>query len=125
MTALAVTADNVFADRYEYVARRQMVIDAHPELQERELTKLDGLARDLAATLCARNATRADADLSAEAGMLLFKIAFRQWIASGGRVSLAAQIHKLAADLRDTVIGEPAATGKSGAARRARSERSG
>jgi AcrR family transcriptional regulator len=65
---------------------RQTVINAHPELQERELIKLASLASAMAEELRRRGVKDPAASLTAEAGIAVFKIAFGRWISdTGGR----------------------------------------
>jgi AcrR family transcriptional regulator/8-oxo-dGTP pyrophosphatase MutT (NUDIX family) len=78
-----------FADRYAFAQQRQAIIDAHPGLQERELLKMDSLARGVAAGLVARGTPDAEARLAAQAGVGAFHVAFGQWIASDGSRELA------------------------------------
>ena len=53
---------------------------ANAELQERELIKLAALSAALADTLRRPGVTDPAASLSAEAGIAVFKIAFKRWI---------------------------------------------
>src|SRR5271167_4476844 len=69
--------DELFTERRSLARRRQAIIDANPELQERELIKL---AR-LAAALRDRGVGEPDASLAAEAGIAVFRVGFEQWIA--------------------------------------------
>ncbi len=59
--------------------RRQAVIAANPELQERELIKLNGYATAAAGALRERGVTEPGATLAGEAGMAVLRIAFEQW----------------------------------------------
>lgn len=63
---------------------RQRVIDAHPELQERELSKLATLAAALAQALAGRGVPEPVASLAAEAGIAVFKVAFAEWVHAEG-----------------------------------------
>jgi hypothetical protein len=65
----------------ELSLRRQSVIDANPELMERELIKLARVADALAAGLRRRGVPAAKATLAAETGMAVFRVAFEQWLA--------------------------------------------
>jgi AcrR family transcriptional regulator len=64
----------------EFAQRRQRVITANPELQERELIKLANLASSMAEALRQRGVDDQSARLAAEAGVAVFKIAFERWI---------------------------------------------
>jgi AcrR family transcriptional regulator len=86
--ALREMATVVFEERREVARRRQVVIDANPELQERELVKLASLARTLAEALRARGAADPAARLAAESGITVFKVAFQRWIDDPGQQTL-------------------------------------
>lgn len=60
--------------------RRQAVIQANPELRERELIKMAAFAKALAETLRERGVRDPAAALTAEAGIAVFKIAFERWL---------------------------------------------
>ena len=64
----------------EFPRRRQAVISANAELQERELIKLASLAAALADALRARGVADPAASLAAEAGIAVFRIAFARWV---------------------------------------------
>src|ERR1700712_2664983 len=66
-------------ERSEYSIQRQSVINANPELQERELIKLAPPAAALAEALRKRGVSDPAASLTAEAGIAVFKIAFVTW----------------------------------------------
>ncbi|MFC8533813.1 TetR/AcrR family transcriptional regulator [Streptomyces sp. NPDC057249] len=70
----------VFDERHEQARRRQRIIMANPELQERELVKLASLAAAMAEALRARGVGEPAASLAAEAGIAVFKVAFERWI---------------------------------------------
>jgi AcrR family transcriptional regulator len=77
--ALESIAD-FFNDMRPHSQRRQAVIDANPELQERERNKLAAIAVGMAAALQRRGVKASAATLSAEMGMAAFKIAFARWL---------------------------------------------
>ena len=64
--------------------RRQAIIAANPELQERELIKLAALAAALADALRGRGVADPAASLAAEAGIAVFKVAFQRWVSGAG-----------------------------------------
>lgn len=76
--ALIETAP-VFEERANLVPRRQAVIAANPELQERELAKLATLAATLAHALRGRGLEATTAALAAEMGIAAFKVAYERW----------------------------------------------
>ena len=66
--------------RGEFPERRQTVIAANAELQERELIKMAALAQATAEALRQRGVPDPAASLTAEAGIAVFKIAFARWV---------------------------------------------
>ncbi len=68
--------------RRAFARRRQAVIDANLELQERELAKLAALARGLAGALRARGEPDPDATLTAEVAVAVFRATFERWAGS-------------------------------------------
>lgn len=73
----------VLPERAETSRRRQTIITANAELQERELIKLASLSEALAGALRGRGVEAAAAGLLAEVGIAVFKAAFERWIAEG------------------------------------------
>ena len=98
--ALMRVADEHFAGREPAVRKRQAVIDANPVLQERELQKRASLARSLERTLRTRGISARAASLTAEAGILVFQIAFTSWLEAGNTLPLSALIDQTRNDLR-------------------------
>jgi AcrR family transcriptional regulator len=80
MAAALAAAGDLLGQRPDYSRARQAVIDANPDLQERELIKLASLATALADTLRLRGVPDPAASLTAEAGIAVFKVAFERWI---------------------------------------------
>ncbi len=78
---LASVAGMLEQDRgREFAGLRQQIVDATPELQERELIKLAVVASASAAELQARGVDPVRALLAAEAGISVLKVAFRLWV---------------------------------------------
>jgi AcrR family transcriptional regulator len=86
--------------RRPYSRQRQSVIDANPELQERELVKLASLAAALADALRRRAVQDPAAGLTAEAGVAVFRVAFEHWLRDGSDQDFAQFVHKGIAELR-------------------------
>jgi AcrR family transcriptional regulator len=87
--------------------RRQAIVAANPELQERELIKLATLSAALGGALRKRGVADPAASLAAEAGIAVFKIAFQRWVAGtgdSGEQTLAQLIRQSLAELK-TVAG--------------------
>lgn len=69
-----------FQDHRPFSRRRQAIVAANAELQERELIKLARLSKALADTYRTRGLPEPAASLAAEAGVAVFKIAFERWV---------------------------------------------
>ncbi|CAN5261735.1 TetR family transcriptional regulator [soil metagenome] len=82
MVAEAVIAGaHLFPDeRLAHSRRRQGVISANPELQERELRKMGALAAGLAGALRSRGIAEPSATLAAESGVVAFRLSFEAWV---------------------------------------------
>ncbi|WUJ70505.1 TetR/AcrR family transcriptional regulator [Kribbella soli] len=78
----AVLASAEFFDdiRREYSRRRQGVINATPELRERELIKMAALTSALTKGLLERGVAPDVAPLAAETGVAVFRVSFERWI---------------------------------------------
>jgi AcrR family transcriptional regulator len=76
--ALQTSAD-VFDQVRDRARKRQAILAANSELQERELIKLARLAEAGAAALRARGVEEPAASLAAEAGMAVLRVAFERW----------------------------------------------
>jgi hypothetical protein len=95
LDAIAIGLD-AMADVFEGIGgdgprKRQAIINANPDLQERELIKMIGFAAAAAMALRDRGVAEPTASLAAEAGIAVLRIAFEQW-ASGPK---GQDIHKL------------------------------
>jgi len=70
----------MFVERHAFARIRAGIVAANPELQERELIKLQNLAGAITATLRARGVSANAAVLAAQAGVTVFHVAFAQWV---------------------------------------------
>ncbi|GAA1003942.1 TetR family transcriptional regulator [Acrocarpospora pleiomorpha] len=95
----------VLQERQEHARRRQAVIAANAELQERELIKLASLSAALADALRQRGVDDASASLAAEAGIAVFKVAFRRWTEQAGQKDLSQFIGESFAGLKAVTAG--------------------
>jgi AcrR family transcriptional regulator len=93
----------LFDGRHAYARKRQAIIDAHPELRERELIKLATIAASSTAALRVRGVPEPVASLVAEAGMAVFKVAFTRWVEDETERDLAAVIDEMFVVLRSLV----------------------
>jgi AcrR family transcriptional regulator len=108
--AVAVGLEAIAArleDRRDHSLRRQAAIVANVELKERELIKLAALATALAGALRTRGVSDLAANLTAEAGIAVFKIAFERWIDPTNERGFSELIRDSLAELK-TVTAEGA-----------------
>lgn len=99
--ALALEATGPFFEELgPYVRVRQSLLDANPELQERELTKLAALAAALAGALRGRGVGEPAASLAAETGVAVFKVAFERWVRAEEGPGLVQTLRESFAELR-------------------------
>jgi len=73
-------AAGLLQGRADLAGQRQVIIDAHPELQERELIKMARLAAAVAVALRERGVAEPAATLSADTGAAVLRIAFARWL---------------------------------------------
>jgi AcrR family transcriptional regulator len=84
VAAALLAACEVVGENREFSRRRQSVITANPDLQERELIKMATLAAALAAGLRRRGVPDADASIVAETGIAIFRVSFERWVSDAG-----------------------------------------
>jgi AcrR family transcriptional regulator len=70
----------MFRERHDFARMRARIIEANPELKERELIKLQNLAASIGATLVGRGVSTNAAILAAQAGVTVFHVAFASWV---------------------------------------------
>jgi AcrR family transcriptional regulator len=99
-------AGALIQERAVFAKRRQSVIAANPELQERELTKLASLAAAMAEALRARGVAEPAASLAAEAGMAAFRVGFERWVTSKRPRDLPGAINEALQTLRAVTAAE-------------------
>jgi AcrR family transcriptional regulator len=105
-TAAALEAAGaLLQERREFARRRQTIIAANPELQERELIKLASLASAIAEALRQRRVRDPAASLAAEAGIAVFKIAFDRWINGTNQRDLPQLIRESLEELKAVTAG--------------------
>ena len=106
ITVGLATAGAIFdAPRRPYSLQRQLVIDANPELRERELVKLASLAAALADALRRRGVQDPAAGLTAEAGVAVFRAAFQHWVHDDSDRDFAGFVHTGIGELRAVAAG--------------------
>ncbi|MGD0198668.1 MAG: TetR family transcriptional regulator [Solirubrobacteraceae bacterium] len=90
----------MFAERQGYARMRAGIIQANPELQERELIKLQTLADAIKAALVERGVSANAAMLAAQAGVTVFHVAFGNWLAQADPAAFRRLIDESLAELR-------------------------
>jgi AcrR family transcriptional regulator len=100
--AIGLSAAGAIFDRARrpYSLQRQAVIDANPELQEREHIKLAALATALGDALHQRGVKDPAAELTAEAGVAVFRVAFEHWVHDDSDRDFAQAVQGGIAELR-------------------------
>jgi AcrR family transcriptional regulator len=93
------------AERRPHSLKRQSVIDANPELHERELIKLASLAAALADALRRRGVQDPAAGLTADAGIAVFRVAFEHWLRDDSDQNFEDSVHDGIAELRTVAAG--------------------
>lgn len=101
--ALTAFAAGFTDDRREFVAKRQAVIDANPELKERDLLKAAALTTAMSDALVARGVKPPVANLAANFGALALADAFQCWLQPGNRKSMTPLVQQALRNL-DTAI---------------------
>jgi AcrR family transcriptional regulator len=71
----------MFIERHPFARIRAQIVAANPELQERELIKLQRLAVAIQGALIERGVSVNAAILAAQAGVTVFHVAFAHWVA--------------------------------------------
>jgi hypothetical protein len=107
--AIAAALDAAAAllqERRDGARRRQAIIAANPELQERELIKLASLASAIGGALRRRGVPDPAASLTAEAGVAVFKIAFERWINDTGQRDLSEHVRESLDELKTVTAGK-------------------
>jgi AcrR family transcriptional regulator len=95
--ALAAGAE-LIGGSIEHARGRQVIITAHPELQERELIKMVRIAAALATELRARGTDPTTAALAAEAGLAAFRVGFERWVSTPATRKRVPKLSTLIAD---------------------------
>ncbi len=95
-----------------FARERQRIISASPELRERELHKLAGLAVGISDALRERSVPDPGAALLGELVVAVFRVAFEQWVAASGEPGLVERIRAGLAELQGLVgVKAPTAVG--------------
>jgi AcrR family transcriptional regulator len=103
LTAVIAGLDPVaemFTERHPFARIRTRIIEANPELLERELIKLQNLAAAVKAALVERGVSANAAMLAAQAGVTVFQVAFAQWVQQNDPTALRRLIDESVQELR-------------------------
>ena len=84
---------------------RRAVIDASPELQERERTKAAAITEAIRDALKQRQVNAGTAELVAQIATVTFQNAFRHWIEAKGHASFGSYLHTVTDELRAALAG--------------------
>lgn len=98
---------------FDFVRARYLLVTKHAEIQERELIKLAVLTKAVASALGRRGVREAEASLTAEAGMAVFKVGFQQWVTAKRSLDFAAHIREAARALTFVTAKEEATSARS------------
>jgi hypothetical protein len=79
---------------------RAQIVEANPELQERELIKLQSLAAALKSALVGRGVSENAAILAAQTGVTVFHVAFAHWVAQDDPAAFRRLIGESLEELR-------------------------
>jgi AcrR family transcriptional regulator len=104
-SALEATGPAFFQERREYSMKRQAVVDANPELRQRELIKLAKLGSAIADTLRQRGVSDPAATLAAEAGISVFRTALQRWINETDQQDFGKLIREVLDELKAVTAG--------------------
>jgi AcrR family transcriptional regulator len=99
MAGLDPVAD-MFTERHAFARMRAEIIAANPELQERELIKLQRLAGTITGALVERGVSENAAILAAQSGVTLFHVAFARWISQDDPAAFRRLMDASLEDLR-------------------------
>jgi len=90
----------MFEERHAFARMRARIVDANPELQERELIKLQTLAGSIAQALRERGVLHNAAILASQAGVTVFHVAFARWVAQDDPSAFRQLMDESLAELR-------------------------
>lgn len=92
-------------EQVDGATERRAVIDANPELQERERTKAAAITEAIRDALVERRVSAPTAELVAQLASVAFQNAFRNWLDSKGEASFGDCLDAVTAELRAVLAG--------------------
>ncbi len=90
----------MFEERHDFARMRAEIVAANPELQERELIKLQSLAAAITRALLDGGVPEHAATLAAQAGVTVFHVAFGRWVQQDDPAALRRLMDESLAELR-------------------------
>lgn len=87
----------------ERARQRQRLIDSSPDLQEREMIKMESLTRAIAEGLVLRGIPEPRSSLTAQAGVAVFRTAFARWADGEDSVDFADLVRDTLDKLRSAI----------------------
>jgi AcrR family transcriptional regulator len=90
----------LFTDRHGFARVRSRIIEANPELQERELIKLQSLAGTIKSGLIDRGVSANAAILAAQTSVTVFHVAFARWVEQDDPTALRQLMDESLEELR-------------------------
>ncbi|MGI8449366.1 MAG: TetR family transcriptional regulator [Streptosporangiaceae bacterium] len=103
LLAALVDTGELLAGRVPHAAQRRAVIQARPELQERERTKFAAVTDALAGALQQRGAAESGARLLAHVGAAIFQTAFERWTDQPEHAGFSACVREATAELASSL----------------------
>jgi len=95
----------MFIERHDFARIRARIIEANPELRERELIKLQNLAASIGAALLDRGFSGNSAILAAQAGVTVFHVAFAGWVQQDDPTAFRRLMDESLEELRSVTAG--------------------
>jgi AcrR family transcriptional regulator len=90
----------MFIERHGFARIRTQIIDANPELKERELIKLQNLAGAIKVALVERGVSANAAVLAAQTGVTVFHVGFARWVQQDDPAVFMALMNESLEELR-------------------------
>lgn len=96
---------DMFAERHPFARIRAAIVDANPELRERELIKLQNLAAAIKVALVDRGCPANAAVLAAQAAVTVFHVAFARWVEQDDPTAFRRLMDESLEELRSVTAG--------------------
>ncbi|MFC4619568.1 TetR/AcrR family transcriptional regulator [Camelliibacillus cellulosilyticus] len=93
--AFLQASETIFDPIHIFAMKRYQIINANPELQERECLKLANVSKAISQTLQERGLPMLDAELVSHSNLTLFRIAYEQWATHTEALSLVDTLKRV------------------------------